>query len=268
MATISAVSAFSGTSAAHIDKNHPDLYKLYPTIATNTDNTLSARVVMGKNYSFIASGYNAYTVQMCDYEPNKTVSDMHAKVAVVPAYRASTFALNGTSENNLKLFSSDSGSKYTYTGSSESSDYGSYGPIICKYARFIHLSGNVAYDYQRNYSSTSSIEPLAKLNIHSYANTAFDDQIYKTAFSQPYIAWLSSYVESNLDEDVARFIVFNSTIVGHRFNTPGEFHSPIRVWIEKPANSYVITFKHEQHYLTNMLERRVGRFVFDFEILI
>jgi len=267
MATISAVSAFSGTGAAHIDKNHPDLYKLYPTIATNTDNTLSARVVMGKIYSFIASGYNAYTVQMCDYEPNKTVSDIHAKVAVVPAYRASTFTLNGTSENHLKLFSSDSGSKYTYTGSSESSDYGSYGPIICKYARFIHLSGNVAYDYQRNYSSTSSIEPLAKLNIHSYANTAFDDQIYKTAFSQPYIAWLSSYVESNLDENVARFIVFNPAIVGQRFNTPGEFHSPIRVWIEKPANSYIITFKHE-HYLTNMLERRVGRFVFDFEILI
>lgn len=267
MATISAVSAFSGTGAAHIDKNHPDLYKLYPTIATNTDNTISARIVAGKPYSFLTSGYNSYTVQMCDYAPDKTVSDMHAKVAVVPAYRASSFILNGASENHLKLFSSNSGSKYTYTGSSESSDYGSYGPIICKYARFIHLSGNVAYDYQRNYSSTSSIELLAKLNIHNYAITSFDDQIYKTAFSQPYTAWLSSYVESNLDENTARFIVFNPAIVGHRFNTPEEFHSPIRVWIEKPANSYVITFKHE-HYLTSMLTRRIGRFLFDFEILI
>ena len=267
MATISAVSAFSGTNTAHIDKNHPDMYKLYPAIAVNTDYTPSARVILGTNYTFMTSGYNSYFVQLGDYEPNAYYSGSHAKVSVIPAYWASVFTLNGTVDTDAKLFSSDSGSKYKYTGSSESSDYGSFGPIVCKYARFMHLSGNVAYDYQRNYSSSSSIELLAKINIHSYAPTAFDDQIYKSSFAQPYIAWLSSYVESNLDENTARFIMYNPAIVGYRYNTPAEFHSPIRVWIEKPANSYVITLKHSA-YITQFTERRIGRFLFDFEILI
>lgn len=266
MATISAISAFSGNNYGVIDKTHSDIYKLYPLIATRTDNTQSARVVLGTTYFFNTSGYNTYRVQLSDYAPGETVSDSHASIWCYPMYRAATFTLDSTQLNHAKLFSSFTTAKYKYTGSTEESEYGSFGPIMCKYARFMHLSGNVAYDYQRNYSSDSSISLLAQIDI-SKLPTAFDDQIFAVAFEQIHTAWLSSYVESNLDESVARHIVYNPAIVGKRFNTPDEFHSPISVVISKPANSSIITLSHTS-YITSWLVRRVGRFVFDFEIML
>lgn len=265
MTTISAISAFSGRNLANIDTAHPALYKLYPSIATNTSLAQSARIVLGTNYAINTSGYNSYFVNFCDYEPHSAVSDYHAHITAVPAYQASVIDFEAA--NHCKLFTLSMSNKYKYTGSDEESDYGSYGPIICRYARFVHLSGNVAYDYTRNYSSDSSIEMLTQFNLHNVLPTSFDDTVYKSSISQTHIAWLSSYIESNLDESVARFIVYNPTTVGYRLNTPYEFHSPIKVLIEKPANSYVVTLKH-MNYIANWTQRRIGRFLFDIELII
>lgn len=265
MATISAISAFSGTDRAHIDTAHPDVYKLYPLIATNTSLTQSAKIVFGTNYAINTSGYNSYFINLCDYQPNIEESDSHASIIALPAYRASIVSFEAA--NHCKLFTSSMSNKYKYTGSDEESDYGSFGPIICRYARFVHLSGNVAYDYTRSYSSSSSIELITRFNLHDLLPTAFDDTVYKTSLSQVHIAWLSSYVESNLDERVARHVMANPAIVGYRMNTPYEFHSPIKVLFEKPANSYVISLK-QLNYISTWTQRRIGRFLFDIELLV
>ena len=261
MASISAVSAYTNAQ-----KTSTDIYKLYPTIATNTTNAASARVVLGTNYFFNTSGGNAYYVQLGDYQPEQEVSENHARVAALPAYRGGTILMNGARQN-YKLFSSSANKKYIYTGSSEESDYGSFGPIICRYLRFIHMSGNVAYDYQRTYTSDSDIGPLISFDMRNTLTTSYDTRFYEEGFNQMHVGWLSSYVESTLDESIARHIVYNPAIVGHRFNTPREFHGPIRVEISKPAKSYIITLTHYM-YLTDWLERRIGRFVFDFDIMI
>lgn len=264
MATISAVSAFSGTNRAHVDTTHPDLYKLYPLIATNSTLAQSAKLVLGTTYAVNTSGYNSYIINFCDYQPNLETSDYHAYIASFPSYQAGVMTFS--SSNHCKLFTSTMSSKYRYTGSTTDSDYGSFGPIICRYARFVHISGNVAFDYTRNYSSSSSIELLTKFKLNDLP-TAFDDDVYKTSFSQCHIAWLSSYLESSLDENVARQIVYNPGFVGYHLNTPHEFHSPIKVLIEKSANSYEITLKQE-NYISSWTERRIGRFLIDVEFII
>lgn len=266
MASISAISAFSGTFS-QVDTTHPDTYKLYPAIATNVTHATSARVVLGTNYAFGTSGYNSYQVQMCDYQPNLANSNVHAKILAYPAYFAGVMTLDGATINHCKLFTSTAASKYKYTGTTEETEYGSFGPIICRYGRFVHISGNMAYDYQRNYSSHESISLITKFNIHDMLPTSFDDSIYESSLNQMHIAWLSSYEESGLEEGTARHIVYNPASVGWRIGTANEFHSPIRIQIYKPANSYDIEIRHDS-YIIQWTQRRIGRFLIDVEFLL
>lgn len=258
-----------------VDYDHSYVYNLYPLLANSASNTVSARVVLGTNYGFGTSGYNSYRVQLGDYQPEQEISNAHANITCFPAYLGGVLSLDGTkdgtidgsSENCAKLFTNTATAKYTYTGSTTKSNYGSFGPIMCRHARWVHISGNVAFDYQRTYEQNDEIGLLTKIDLHKSLPTAFDDQIYKTSLSQRHIAWLSSYIESELDESVARSIVFNPAIVGYRMNTHYEFHSPIKIHLIKSANSHILQIRYAD-YINNWTERRIGRFLFDIEFLL
>lgn len=275
MASISAISAFSGTRVDRIDYDHPYVYNLYPILANSATNTVSARVVLGTNYSFGTSGYNSYYVQLGDYQPDQANSNAHAQIKCFPAYYAGVMSLDGTKdgtidgsdENCSKLFANPATAKYTYTGSTTQSDYGSFGPIICRYARWVHISGNIAFDYQRDYENDSEIGLITKIDLHKCLPTAFDDQVYESSLNQRHIAWLSSYLESELDESVARHIMSNPAIVGYRMNTHFEFHSPIKIHLIKAANSNILQIRYAD-YIDHWTQRRIGRFLLDIEFLV
>lgn len=269
--TISAISAYTDSTMTATD-----MYKLYPYKVNNSLQSLSANQVLGTIYSFGIPGYDSYYVNFRDAAPGVEVSDSHAKIVATPAYVVnSNITFNGATGNNLKLFA-NCNARYQYTGSSTYSDYVSMA-IICRYARFIHLSGNVAYDYRQDYTGANADEaamkvwPIATLDLSTVLPTAFDSQVENSGIMQSQIMWLTEYIEENLDEATARQIITNPGTAGRRLNIPGELHSPIKVQIRKDIGSMILQFyQYDYPAFTGELpiKRRIGRLVFDVEIIV
>lgn len=263
MAILSAISAFTDYQLTATDT-----YKLLPTRAELATIANSAQQVCGTTYSFGTSGYNSYYVNFRDYAPTVAESDAHAKIITMPAYLVTNLTLDGSLVANYKAFANTT-TKYKYTGSTEESEYGAM-LIMCRYARFLHLGGNVAWDYQYDYADWSQVTPIMTIDT-SVLQTSFEDKFLASTFSQSQIMWLTEYVEQNLTEEVARTIMLNPTTVGKRLNTPNELHTPIKVMVTKAAGSPIIAF-NQYDYLAQTSEspvkRRIGRLVFDLDLII
>lgn len=169
-----------------------------------------------------------------------------------------------------KLFTNGIDTKYTYPGSSESITYGSFGPVLTRYARHLHISGNVAYDTRADYTVAeldTKLRPLMRINVCKILPTMFDDFFHKASFSQIHTAWLDTYLESELPESHAHQVVHNPAFLGTRLNTMLEQHVAVPILIVKEANSDLLSFSREDGY-TAEYGHRIGRFVFDFDITI
>lgn len=276
MASISAVSAFDSAQQQTSSK-----YELLATMARQSDVATSAIRVFGSVYDSL-SGYNIMEVKLNDWNPQaKQIAD-NAYILSFPSYRATTFpydAAHAVGGFKAKLFTSSISTlpqhidtKYVYTGSTDKSDYGSYGPVLVRYGRHLHISGNLAYDMREAYNNPDD-EPhlfeLMAINVHSILPTMYDNYFYKASFSQLNHGWLDSYIESELPEELARHVVFNPSFVGTRLNTPYEIHANAPLSISKAADSYMLKITL-QTYLGggSAFLHRIGRFVFDIELTI